>query len=85
MLITRLWPHVFHGCRVRGHYMRVPCVAIPRVNILETCMFHATRIRGPRKHVMGLATRIRGPHKHVMRLFKVYRVTTRVKMKSGTI
>ena len=27
---------VFHGYRARGHYMRVPRVAIPRVNI-----FHA--------------------------------------------
>ena len=36
--------------------MRVPRMAIPRVaydKLLETCMFHATRKRGPRKHVTG--------------------------------
>ena len=47
-----------HGYRVSGHYMRVPRVAIPHVTIHkklhETCMFHATRKRGPRKHITGL-------------------------------
>ena len=57
MLIACLWPHVFHGYCARGHYMRVPRMAIPRVahdKLLETCMFHATRKRGPRKHLTGL-------------------------------
>ena len=46
-----------HGHRARGHYMRVPRMAIPHVahgKLHETCMFHATRKRGPRKHVTGL-------------------------------
>ena len=51
-----------HGLYARGHYMHVPRmgisrVAIPRVahdKLHETCMFHATRKRGARKHVMGL-------------------------------
>ena len=62
VLIARLWPHVFHGYRARGHYMLVPRVAIPLVTIPcmvhdklhKTCMFHATSKRGPRKHVTGL-------------------------------
>ena len=45
-----------HGYRVRGHmhvpHMTIPCVA--RDELHETCMFHATRKCGPRKHVMGL-------------------------------
>ena len=69
-----------HGYRARGHYMRVLHVAIPCVTIShvehdklhETCMFHATRKRGPHKHVTGL--------------FKVFimlpRMYMRVKMKS---
>ena len=50
MLIARLWPHMFHGYRARGHYMRVPRMAIACVahdKLLETCMFHTTRKRGP--------------------------------------
>ena len=51
-----------HGLHTRGHYMRVPRVAISRVTIArvahdklhETCMFHAMRKRGSRKHVTGL-------------------------------
>ena len=51
-----------HALRARGHYMRIACVAILRVTIPrvahnklhETCMFHATRKRGSRKHVTGL-------------------------------
>ena len=51
-----------HGYRACGHYMRVPrvaisCVTIPRMahdKLHGTCMFHATRKRGPRRHVMGL-------------------------------
>ena len=66
MLIVCLCPHVFecfmHDLRPRGHYMRVvrvaiSCVTIPRMahnKLHETCMFHATRKRGSRKHVTGL-------------------------------
>ena len=51
-----------HGLRACGHYMHVARVAISRVTIPrvahdelhETCMFHATRKRGSRKHVMEI-------------------------------
>ena len=33
-------------------HMAIPCVAHGKLH--ETCMFHATRKRGPRKHVTGM-------------------------------
>ena len=59
MLTARLCLHVFHS-RL-SHAWPVPRVIIPRVTIPrvaqdelhETCIFHATRKRGPRSHVMG--------------------------------
>ena len=63
-----------HGLRARGHYMRVARVAISRMAIPrvahdklhETCMFHATKKCGSRKHVTGLL------------ILKIYRGATRV-------
>ena len=43
-------PHVDISC-VRVAILRV---AIPRMALHETCLFHATRKRGPRKHVTGI-------------------------------
>ena len=40
-----------HDYCARGHYMHVPRVAYDKLH--ETCMFHAARKRGPRKHVTG--------------------------------
>ena len=42
---------IYYVCSTRGYSM---CEYIPHVahdKLLETCMFHATRKRGPRKHV----------------------------------
>ena len=60
--LSHVWP--LYVCFMHGYSTReyIPCVAHDK--LLETCMFHATRKRDPRKHVTGL--------------FKVYRVTTRV-------
>ena len=49
-------PHVtiFHAWLYTTHGY-IPRVAIhtPRVELHETCMLHAIRKRGPRKHVTG--------------------------------
>ena len=41
-----------HVPRVAISLVTIPCVAHDKLH--ETCMFHATSKRGPRKHVTGL-------------------------------
>ena len=60
MLIAHLCLHIFHSwlsCVWPVPHVIIPCMTIPHVaqdELHKTCIFHATRKRGPHSHIMGL-------------------------------